>query len=162
VRDVSSSGAISVETFQKVMYWGFGQSPSAITADRIHTASAEAYRAVAQGRLSEAVLALLALPGVGPSRATKLIALANQATMGIYDSSVATTLNAAAGGELVPVPPARGSARPHPSQKKLAEGFVLYTGVLRALHGRAVAEEELATDFPKVRDIELALFAPAA
>lgn len=146
-------------TFRKVMWWGFGRVPRDVTEASLREASTVAYTALAERRLADAVREFCALPGVGPSRATKLLALSSQATLGIYDSSAAAALNQAAGGPVVPEPPAQGSTS-GPSQDALADGFARYTDILRALHDRASNDEELAAQFGRVSDIELALFAP--
>ena len=77
-RDLEQHGFVSFATFQKVMYWGFGRVPKQVTPAALEHASAEAFAALRDGRLADAVSALIRLPGVGVSRATKILALSDQ------------------------------------------------------------------------------------
>jgi len=168
-RDIDATGALSLGTFRKVIYWGFGQASKA-TEMQVRDQSADAYAALTEGRLADAVAAFLEIDGVGISRAAKLVALADQNRLGIYDSVAAARLNVLAGEPVVLVPAGRPGGRAeqllelaHGSATKgtvaLAQEYPLYIEILQGIRDRAVADPDLAMAFPRVRDVEIALFA---
>ena len=112
-----ASGHLSLKTVQKVTKWGFGRSPKGLTETAVRKQTEAAFKLADAGQQDAAVKALCKLPGVGPSTATKILALSNPAESAIYDSRAALGLSDLLGGDgkpLIKIPPGRiirGSGR---------------------------------------------------
>src|SRR4051812_2312283 len=53
--DITQAGALTLMTFWKVMYWGFGRVPRAVTEEVLCDTSEEAYAALSEDRLADAM-----------------------------------------------------------------------------------------------------------
>ncbi|MDQ3740604.1 MAG: hypothetical protein M3389_06630 [Actinomycetota bacterium] len=159
----AGTGSLSKDTFDRVLRWGFGRG-STLTEEEINHATREAFASLARGDATGAVNRLRQLRGIGVSRATKVLALADEANLGIYDSHAAAALQSITqdGKPLVPVPPGKSRqvrGLPTASQDQLAEAYPTYTAVLRRLLENAQKDRRFGKRFRRVADIEKALFA---
>lgn len=114
---------------------------------------------MADGKLADAAFRLGQLRGFGISRISKVVALADQDRFGIYDSRSAHGLSDLLDGQgnrIVPIPPGRVVRGDTRSKRDFCTAFANYTGLLRLLH--TFAQAEYGTIFPRVADIEMALF----
>src|SRR5947209_17061625 len=93
----AAKGALTMKTFDAVLKWGFGRG-SNLSEARIRSATRDAFALLGSGDQAGAVKRLQELPGVGVSRATKVLALADQMNLGIYDSHAAAALRPIANG----------------------------------------------------------------
>jgi len=152
-------GDLSKDVFDSIMVWGFGAG-SRCSGEQISEAARRAFGHLQADRISEAAKALVELPGIGISRATKVLALSNQNELGIYDSRSAHGLSelSDAGRQIVPIPPGRVIAGDNKPPMALCEAFQEYIWVLRYLRCLAKQDGVLRTEFARVADIEMALF----
>ncbi len=74
--DLNFHGYLSRSTFDAVMTWGFGHSVN-ISDSVIHNTTRTAFEFLSKKNLYQAALALTSLPGIGISRASKILALAS-------------------------------------------------------------------------------------
>ncbi len=87
-----NSGGIDLVTLDMIMSWGgFGKFPLR-DEQKVLDITRKVFSLVDQGRVSEAVEELLAIKGVGISRASKIIGLFDKERFCIYDSRVGTAL----------------------------------------------------------------------
>jgi len=87
-----NSGGIDLETLDVIMSWGgFGKFPLR-DEKKVLDITRKVFSLVDQGKVSEAVERLLAIKGVGISRASKIIGLFDKERFCIYDSRVGTAL----------------------------------------------------------------------
>jgi hypothetical protein len=103
------------------------------------------------------------LPGIGVSRATKILALTDQRNLGIYDSHAAASLRpiTEGGKPLIRVPPGMSKklqGTSPVSQKQLADDYPKYNAVLRRLLENAEQDSKYGKAFRRVADVERALF----
>lgn len=159
-RDLETRGWITKQSFDDVMRWGFG-TPSQNTEDEIRVATQEAFGYLGRKRITDAALALTKLPGIGISRASKVLALSNQSELAIYDSRAAHGLSELVhnGRRLIPIPPGRVIAGDSRSKADFCRAFEEYTWVLTFLRDRAQLLDDLRKHFTKVSDLEIAFFA---
>jgi len=158
--DMNVHQFLSKDTFDAVMQWGFGHT-SNCSAHDIADATKHAFGHLMEGRVAQAARALVKLPGVGISRANKVLALSDQQEFGIYDSRSAHGLSDCVGSNgqrIIPIPPGRvirGDFR-----KDYCDAFEHYTWVLRHLRDLALAStsESIRREFARVTDFEVALF----
>ena len=127
--------------------------------DKIQHATKHAFEHLRDGRIAQAAKELVMLPGVGISRASKVLALSDQQEFGIYDSRSAHGLSdfvGSNGQRIIPIPPGRvirGDFR-----KDYCDAFEHYTWVLRHLRKLASTSDSLGREFGRVADLEVALF----
>jgi hypothetical protein len=157
-----AQGFLTKPTFDEVMRWGF-KRPSSLAQPEIETATRQAFSSLEQGDSASAVNALRGLTGIGVSRATKVLALSDQANLGIYDSHAAAALQSirVGGKPLVPIPPGRWQTLTHGSyvsQAELADHYPVYLDALRRLLLNAQQDPRYAREFKTVADVERALF----
>lgn len=161
VKDLRHMGCVSGETFDEVLHWGFGRR-SGLTDDEIREATKTAFTRLDEGDLAGAASTLMKLPGIGISRASKVLSLSDQQNLGVYDSHAAHGLAdlEAHGSRAIPIPPDKGGRLPrdHCSPVGWAEGYARFTAVLRLLHELAAEDPRTARKLPRVADVEMALF----
>jgi len=142
------------------MQWGFG-TDSGCSDKEIAEATRLAFRHLKADRIAEAALELVKLPGIGISRASKILALSDQNELGIYDSRSAHGLSDlfdSAGRRIVPIPPGRAIAGDNITKKDYCVAFQKYTWVLRHLRSLARNDDSLRAVFARVADFEIAFF----
>lgn len=159
--EIKGKGYLSKKVFDDVMVWGFGR-PSNNNEEEIQQATQKAFHYLRQDKLKEAALELVKLPGVGISRASKVLALYDQYNLGIYDSRAADGLSdlIVDGRRFMPIPPGRvvvGDT--NLSQDDFCSAFEKYVWVLRSLMDCAKDDVNIGRHFTKASDIEIALFA---
>jgi hypothetical protein len=87
-----NSGGIDLETLDMIMsFGGFGQFPLR-DEEKVLKVTQRVFDFVDNGKISDAVQELLAIKGVGISRASKIIGLFDKERFCIYDSRVGTAL----------------------------------------------------------------------
>jgi hypothetical protein len=87
-----NSGGIDLETLDMIMsFGGFGQFPLR-DEEKVLKVTQRVFDFVDNGKISDAVQELLAIKGVGISRASKIIGLFDQERFCIYDSRVGQAL----------------------------------------------------------------------
>jgi hypothetical protein len=87
-----NSGGVDLETLDLIMSWGgFGKFPLR-DEQKVLDITRKVFTLVDQGKVSGAVEGLLAIKGVGISRASKIIGLFDKERFCIYDSRVGTAL----------------------------------------------------------------------
>jgi hypothetical protein len=154
-----NDGVVTLQVFEEVEYWGFGVKT--ISKHNEHgtvlrkTKSAFTY--LKQGKLREAALELDNLPYVGPARATKLLALSNQAIYGIYDARASNALrqvNFLAGKIIMPVLLGRTIQG---TGGDSALGFESFTWALRFMLCKLSTECDECKTW-RVADVEMSLF----
>ena len=104
-------------------------------------------RHLREDRVAGAARVLVRLPGIGISRASKVLALSNQDELGIYDSRSAHGLSDlcdAGGCPIIAIPPGRVIRGHAKSPNGFCAAFQEYTCVLRYLRDRAKADKILA------------------
>jgi len=147
-------------TFDAVMIWGFGH-PSKLTENVITEATKIAFKYLAQERVKDAALILTRLPGIGISRASKILALSDQNNLGIYDSRAAHGLSDLYydGQRMIPIPPGKVIAGDsHFATDNFCSAFERYIWVLRYLHICCQMDSSLSRNFSRVSDLEIAFF----
>lgn len=158
--DLNNHEYLSKATFDSVMSWGFGRS-SNVTANEIKKATQIAFNYLAQEKLKEAALALTRLPGIGISRASKILAISDQNNLGIYDSRAAHGLSDLTydGFRIIPIPPGRVIAGDsHLSTEHFCAAFEQYTWLLKYFQTCCQNDLSLNQDFRRISDIEIAFF----
>jgi hypothetical protein len=158
--DLNNRGYLDKTTFDAVMIWGFGR-PSNLTDTAIKEATQIAFKYLAQERLKDASLTLTKLPGIGISRASKILALSDQNNLGIYDSRAAHGLSdlSCDGRRMIPIPPGKVIAGDsHLSTDNFCSAFEQYVWVLRGLHNYCQNDSTLSRHFGRVSDLEIAFF----
>lgn len=158
----STKGFLSKETFDEILKWGFGRA-SNLTETDVQAATKEAFARLAQGDEAGALRRLRELPGIGVSRATKILALSDQQNLGVYDSHAAAALSSIRKGDrpLIAVPPGQSKGlkgTSTASQERLTRDYPKYTAVLRRLLENAKRDQRYARTFKGVADLEQALF----
>lgn len=156
---VENHGGVTVDVFEDVEYWGFGVKTISRHNDQgaVLLATKIAFSYLRSGKLREAAAELDGLPYVGPSRATKLLALSNQNIYGVYDARASNALrkvNDLAKEIIIPVLPGRtieGTGGNH------ALGFENFTWALRFMLDRFTSEYTECRGW-RVADIEMGLF----
>jgi len=144
------------------MVWGFG-TESKCSDNQIQDATRQAFQLLRQDQIAGAAWQLVQLPGIGISRASKVLALKNQNDFGIYDSHSAHGLSDlvdASGNRVVLIPPGRNNLIPgdHATKKQFCAAFERFTWVLREFRRMAALDRELCPIFTTVAEIEIALF----
>lgn len=156
---VENDNAVTLDMFEEVEHWGFGAKTISKHNDQetvLHK-TRTAFEYLKLGKLREAAEELDNLPHVGPSRATKLLALSNQKLYGIYDARASNALrevNYLAGEILIPVLPGRtivGTGGNH------AAGFENFTWALRFMLNKFSTEYAECKTW-RTADIEMGLF----
>lgn len=154
-RDLVDFKCLTKKTFDEVMLWGFGRI-STNTDMEIRKATKLAFEELGRGNIALAAGHLCGMRGIGISRASKVLALSDQKSLGIYDSRAAHGLRdlELEGKRLIPIPPGR-VVKGDRGANYLA-GFETYTYVLRYLH-RLAFQDPLFLDW-RVADYEIAIF----
>ncbi|MEN6327711.1 MAG: hypothetical protein ABFD18_16080 [Syntrophomonas sp.] len=158
--DVNFQGYLSKNTFDAIMIWGFGHA-SNLTEHAIKKVTISAFNYLSHDMLYEAALALTSLPGIGISRASKILALSDQSNLGIYDSRAAHGLSDLSfnGFRLLPIPPGRViSGDSHLSTEHFCTAFENYIWVLRYFVTCCQKDPSLSQHFIRVSDLEIAFF----
>lgn len=154
-------GYLTKATFDAVMKWGFGR-PSKNEAPEIEQATRQGFQKLAGGDLEGAALALCRLKFIGISSASKVLALADQARYGVYDSRIAHGLSdlVVDGKRALLIPPGRVVAGDVgvPNAVFCAE-FAKFNALLAHFHALAQQDAELKVHFSRVSDLEIAFFA---
>lgn len=156
---VKNHNGVTLDIFEEVEYWGFGVKTISRHNDQetvLHKTKT-AFSNLGLGKLKEAAEELDSLPYVGPSRATKLLALSNQKIYGIYDARASNALrevNYLAGEIIIPVLPGRNIPG---TAGNYSLGFENFTWALRFML------EKFSTEYTecktwRVADIEMGLF----
>jgi hypothetical protein len=151
-------GYLAKDLFDEILVWGFGR-PSACSAEEIEASTSRGFDRLRVGSIAEAAGELTALPGVGISRASKILALSDQLEFGIYDSRAAHGLSDLVmpnGCRVVPIPP--GRVIQGDWGRDYCRAFEQYTWVLRQLRTFASDDPSLRAEFRRVADIEMAFF----
>ncbi len=89
---IQNSGGIDLETLDMIMDWGGFDKFPLRDKNKVLEFTRKVFDFVDNGKLSEAVEALLAVKGVGIARASKIIGLFDQQRFCIYDSNVGNAL----------------------------------------------------------------------
>lgn len=158
-REAADDGSLSAATVNRILKWGFGRAPSGLDEAAVRDATRTAFSLRENGDQAAAVKALAKLPGVGPSGATKILALSNPAESAIYDSQAAFALRDlrdSDGAPLIRVPPGR-VRRGSGTVDQLAEGYTKYLGVLRLITALARFHPRLR-GLRSLESVEKALF----
>jgi hypothetical protein len=158
--DLAMKGFITKKVFDDVMQWGFGR-PSTNSDEEIQKATKKAFEYLKQEQIVNAALALNRLPGIGISRASKILALSDQSELAIYDSRAAHGMSDLVqnGQKLIPIPPGRIIRGDPLSKEDFCQAFEKYIWVLRFLRDCAQTNKKLCKHFKKVSDLEIAFFA---
>lgn len=158
----TAEGSLSHETLQRISAWGFRRQLPGLDEEGVRTATRDAFRLRDAGDHAAAVRKLRELDGVGPSTATKILALTDRKRSAIYDSRAAsalTDLRGPDGEPLIPIPPGRavkGSA----NVEQVTDAYPHYLLILRAIVVIARATPRLRA-LRSIEDVEKALFAYA-
>ena len=91
--DLNNKDCLSKFTFDAVIQWGFGVN-SGCSEQEVLQATRLAFCHLKSSKVAEAAKALVKLPRIGISRASKILALSDQLEFGIYDSRSAHGLSA--------------------------------------------------------------------
>jgi len=154
-----NDGGINLETADKICIWGFGQKFPLRDQQSTISITREAFEHVDIGNYHEAVKTLMDIPGVGISRASKIIGLSDQENLCIYDSRVGHALRdlKKENIKLVKCPPDRSYKRDFDSTTK--GGWA--TNYERLIWTVEIILEYFETKQQSLRaaDIEMALFA---
>lgn len=159
-RDLATQGFLSKATFESVMRWGFG-TDSGRSEEEIYRATSLSFRHLKQDRIAEAARELVKLSKIGISRAAKVLALSDQNELGIYDSRSADGLSDlvdSAGRHIIPIPSGRIIAGDNKNTDEYCTAFERYVWVLRHFRRLAGYSDSLRGAFPRVADLEIALF----
>ncbi len=158
--ELEMQGCLSKSTFDAIIRWGFGNS-SGCSDQEVRQATRLAFRHLKDGHLAEAARALVKLPRVGISRASKVLALSDQLELGIYDSRSAHGLSDLvdrAGRRIITIPPGRVIPGDPRTKDEFCRGFEKYIYSLRYLRNLALEDSSLSAVSWRVADIEMAFF----
>jgi hypothetical protein len=89
---IRCNGGIDLDTLDKVTKWGFNKKFPLRDAAKVLKITQEAFSFLDAGDLIQATKTLLYIPGVGISRASKVLGLFDQDNLCIYDSRVGQAL----------------------------------------------------------------------
>jgi hypothetical protein len=89
---IRCKGGIDLDTLDKVTKWGFNKEFPLRDAAKVLKVTQEAFSFLDAGDLIQATKTLLDIPGVGISRASKVLGLFDQDNLCIYDSRVGQAL----------------------------------------------------------------------
>lgn len=158
--DRRANGSLGAQSVSEVMRWGFGDA-SVPPDSTMRRASTESLAALERDDLPSACQPLLRLPGWGISRVTKVLALVDQRSLGIYDSRVADGLSdfEVDGSLLVPVPPGRMVRGTRSGPAGWAGAYELFIRVIRGIRNRARHEPLTRSEIRTASDVEIAFFA---
>jgi hypothetical protein len=158
--ELDRQGCLSKSLFDKVIQWGFG-TDSGCSDREITQATRVAFDHLNANRLGQAATELVKLPGIGISRASKILALSDQSELGIYDSRSAhgiSDLVDSAGRRIIAIPPGRVITGDGRTKDGYCIAFEEYTWVLRHLRMLARNDSSLGHVLLRVADLEMAYF----
>jgi hypothetical protein len=106
---IRNGGAVDLDTLDKVIMWGFKQRFPKRAPKEALKVTKEAFDYLDEGNLKQAMIILMGIPGVGISRASKILGLFDQEILCIYDSRVGKALEDLKfeGKKIIPRPPSR-------------------------------------------------------
>jgi hypothetical protein len=158
--ELDHSGCLSKATFDAVILWGFG-AISGCSEDEIRNATRGAFHSLERAGIAAAARELTALPRIGISRASKILALSNQHEFGIYDSRSAHGLSDfvdGTGRRHICIPPGRVITGDAKTTNQYCDAFEHYIRVLRLFREIAAQDTRFANVFSRVSDVEMAFF----
>lgn len=161
--EVRRRRTISRATAEEVLRWGFNNDTTALDVlddARLQTALDDGFAFLLRDDAERAALSFDGLPGIGISRVSKFLALADEARFGIYDSRVGFGLEDLVkdARPLIHIPPGRGRRGTTTSFREHARAFALLTCLLRELARRAGEDSATRRTLARPADIEMALF----
>ena len=151
---------ISKAAFDAVIRWGFG-TDSGCSDQEVRHATGLAFDHLKTNHIAQAARELVNLPGVGISRASKILALSDQHELGIYDSRSAHGLSDLvdrAGRRIIVIPPGRVITGDGRTKDGYCSAFEEFTWVLRYFRDLARKDSSLGLAFSRVADLEMAFF----
>jgi hypothetical protein len=154
---INHQGGINLETLDKITQWGFNRQFPCREAEKVLETTRKAFTFLDSGNLVDATKTLLRLPGVGISRASKILGLFDQDNLCIYDSRVGQALRDLThkGGKLILCPP--GLTRPGDSVSNSEVWAYQYQRLIWTLEIVRVYLNDLGHTF-RLADVEMALF----
>jgi hypothetical protein len=158
--ELDGQRCLSKGTFDAAIRWGFG-ADSGCSEQDVRQATGVAFDHLKANRVAKAAWELVKLPGIGISRASKILALSDQREMGIYDSRSANGMSDLVdhtGRPIIVIPPGRVIAGDVRTKDQYCSAFEEYTWVLRHLRMLAQQDSSLAQVFSRVADVEMAYF----
>ena len=129
------TGHLSEETLQNIVRWGYGRGLKDVSDRQVRSVTAAAFKLREAGDQTAAIKKLCELKGVGPSTASKILALTDAESSAIFDSRVASALRDLRGtnGEpLLPTPPGR-VVQGTGSAEEIAAAYSNYLLILRLM-----------------------------
>jgi len=151
-----NSGGVDLETLDLIMSWGgFHQFPLR-DEEKVLEITRRAFDFVDKGKVSDAIEELLAIKGVGITRASKIIGLFDQERFCIYDSRVGQALKTLQFTEKPVLKCPAGRKRPGDicSDSRWAENYQRLIWTLEIIRDYLHSE-----GYPfSIADIEMALF----
>jgi hypothetical protein len=154
---IKNQGGVDLITLDKITQWGFNREFPCRETEKVLDATRKAFTLLDSQNLIDATKTLLNLPGVGISRASKILGLFDQDNLCIYDSRVGQALGdlRCEGSKLVLCPP--GLTRPGDS--------VSNSGVWAEQYQRLIWTLEIVRDYLndlghtlRLADVEMSLF----
>jgi hypothetical protein len=142
------------------MLWGFGAT-SGCAEDDVREATRRAFDRLEVAGIAAAARELTALPTIGISRASKILALSNQHELGIYDSRSAHGLSDLVdrtGRRRICIPPGRVITGDAKTKNEYCAAFEQYIRVLTCFREFAAQDTPFASVFSRVSDVEIAFF----
>jgi hypothetical protein len=153
-------GLLTKATFDAIMIWGY-RRPLPIDAALIEHTTQRSFSLLNCGRIADAAYVLMDLKGVGISGATKVLSLADPASIAIYDSRAAHGFSdlTCDGKRCLPIPQGRKVKGDSLPGEDWPTAFRRYVYLLRHFCELARAEPKLAESFKRAADFDLAFFA---
>ena len=155
-------GTLSKDLGAKIVGWGFNGATKLvddIPAERFESTLAEAFRLSGAGRLEDAATAIVALPRIGISSASKLLALPSGGELVIYDHRTAKALiGLGLNGTPIPIPPGRAEAGTTTNPRALCRGYGLYSEAVALLFADASRDGSARQVLRSRDDVEMGLF----